>query len=147
MTISATTLLPVSPMFNNIPFAQKGWGLGKKEGRESGRLAKKSSWVFLLNALIFPVSSGPFFSKSYFMHMLTQWQNLALSAREVYREKKGMHFLDPKMPHGWHDVFGQRQSQEQPPAPLEPSPRCAGMALGGGSWQGIILGGGFSALV
>lgn len=30
------------------------------------------------------------------MHILAQWQNLALSICEVYREKKRMHLLDPR---------------------------------------------------
>lgn len=68
---------------------------------------------------MFPVSSGLFFSKSYFMHMLRQWQNLALSVCKVYREKKRMHLLDPKAePHtGGMTFLGRGRAKSSPQLP------------------------------
>lgn len=40
-------LITVSPTLNNIHISQQEFG--QKQGRKRGRLAKKSSWAFLLN--------------------------------------------------------------------------------------------------
>lgn len=48
-------------------------------------------------------------AKNYFMHKLTQLQNLALSVRKAYREKKRMRLLDPKAePHTGGMMFSGR---------------------------------------
>lgn len=85
MTTSAAASLPVSAIVFLLPRkaevqATKRVGLG--------RLAKISSGAFSLDALIFPVLSGMFFSKSSFTHMLTQRENLAQSINGVNRRKK-----------------------------------------------------------
>lgn len=95
LTVGATTLFQFHQCSINLHCSER-LGFGQKEDRGSRKLAKKSTWAFLLNVLLFPVSSGLFFSKIYFMYMLAQWQNLALSICKVYREKKRMHLLDPK---------------------------------------------------
>ena len=145
MTISATTLCQLLQCSIIFILPRKAGVWAKRGQRERGRLAKKSSWAFLLNALIFPVSSGLFFSKSYFMHMLTQWQNLALSVRKVYREKKRIHLLDPKAePHtGGMTFLGRGRAKSSPQLPwslahaalAQLSEEAAGRAL---SWGRIL---------
>ena len=51
--------------------------------------------------------------------MLTQWQNLALSVRKVYREKKRIHLLDPKAePHtGGMTFLGRGRAKSSPQLP------------------------------
>lgn len=53
------------------------------------------------------------------MHILAQWQNLALSIRKVYREKKRMHLLDPKAePHtGGMTFLGRGRAKSSPQLP------------------------------
>lgn len=53
------------------------------------------------------------------MHILAQWQNLALSICEVYREKKRMHLLDPKAePHmGGMTFLGRGRAKSSPSSP------------------------------
>lgn len=140
MTSSAATLCEFLQRSITLILPRKARVWAKRWERE--RLAKKSSWAFLLNALIFPVSSGLFFSKSYFMHTLTQWQNLALSVCKVYREKKRMQLSDPEAePHtGGMTFLGKGRAKSSPQLPWSPahtalarhSEEAAGRALSRG---------------